>query len=318
MSVPGPTTPVSALSDELIVWGYRLFLGREPESAQAVESHRGHKTPADFVKALLRCQEFVNRKLTPYPPPPNKWVLAPVLKDTRRIWLNLADNHVSRGCLSDNYEPSETKFLEEHLSPDSVFLDIGANIGWFTLVASTIISKGQIHAFEVRPDTFSYLSQTITENGLQQVATAYNVAVSDRVGELFINFASGSDNPGGAFISDHRVSGYEQHGVKSAPLDDFPLPKVDMIKMDAEGSEPLVLMGAMEMLHQNRPIIMSEISIAGLRNVSRVSASRYIRSLIAIGYDVVSIDARAPGKKLTEMPADWPGNHINVACIPKS
>jgi hypothetical protein len=87
--------------------------------------------------------------------------------------------------------------------------------------------------------------------------------------------------------------------------------------MDAEGAEPLIVNGGISTIRRDMPIILSEISMSCLQSVSGVSASEYIRLLCNLGYDVISIDARAPGKKIAEMPPNWPGNHINVACIPR-
>jgi FkbM family methyltransferase len=234
------------------------------------------------------------------------------------MWLSLTDYHVSYGCLLDNYEASETNFLRDHLSNSSVFLDVGANVGWFTIVASTIISElGHIHSFEPSADSFLHLSRTISDNGLQKLVTLHNVALSNRAGEAFIVSHKGTNNPGGSFISDRPLTGFENCSAQTVTLDSLQIPKVDVIKIDAEGAELLIVNGGISTIRRDMPIILSEINISGLRSVSGVSASEYIRLLCDLGYDVISIDARAPGKRIVEMPPNWPGNLINVACIPR-
>jgi hypothetical protein len=92
-----------------------------------------------FREALLSSAEFARGNLPN--PKSQKWIASKILDTQRLIWLDLIDDYVSRGCLLDAYEPAETGLLKHYLKPDHVLLDIGANIGWFTLLASTIIGR---------------------------------------------------------------------------------------------------------------------------------------------------------------------------------
>jgi hypothetical protein len=63
----------------------------------------------------------------------------------------LSDRYVSFGCLQDAYEPVETRFIKAILRPNDVFVDVDANVSWYTMLASTIIGDGgHVHAFKSR------------------------------------------------------------------------------------------------------------------------------------------------------------------------
>ena len=166
------------LTHDEVVWGYRYLLGRDPESAQAIEGHSHHAGWREFRAALLDSPEFMRVQGTRKLPP--KWVAAEVFGGERLLWLDLADSYVSCGCLYNSYEPLETAFVAANLGEGDVFLDIGANIGWFTMLATTLIGeKGQVHAFEPRKPTVDYLRRSVTLNGLDAIVTVYDVGLDE-------------------------------------------------------------------------------------------------------------------------------------------
>lgn len=308
-----------------VLWAFRYCLGREPESEEAIAAHLHH---ADW-KALravffscdeYRCSALINGALGVAGDRASKWVLAPVMGGTRHLWLDLGDRFVSRGCLWDNYEPIESAFVRRHLNKDSVFVDIGANIGWFTILASTLIGKaGAIIAFEPRPQTAAHLLETIEANGLQDMITLHQCGLSDEGGSAFINSFVNTDNPGNSFVSSAPV-GPE---VKSYPitlktLDYFKLASVDFLKMDVEGSEMMVAKGGIQTISRCRPIIMSEICPQALRDVSGVTPNDFLRLFLDLHYEISIIDTVHGGQIITSYPEYWTRDLMNVAIIPKS
>jgi len=180
------------------------------------------------------------------------------------MWIDLHDRYVSHGCLNNNWEPSETNFFISRLHSGDTVLDIGANIGWFSLVAAKHIGNtGVVHSFEPRPETARMLIRTLALNNLRSIVHAWEYALSDEAGEIEINWGVGTDNPGGSFISE--ISSKNKVGIQSARckamrLDDLlPDIKPDVIKIDVEGAEPLVFSGAVNALKRGRPVVLSEL-----------------------------------------------------------
>lgn len=181
------------ITPDAVTWGYRFILGREPESQSVIERHAQVKDVETFRKNLFNSVEFAQQNLTARLP--SRWVAAPVMRGERLIWIDLSDSFVSRGCLFDDYEPAETTFIKAFLKADDVFLDIGANVGWFTLLASTIIGvSGSIHAFEPRATTGNYLERTVKINGLDQVRV-HRYGLSDTEGQAYLTWAKNTANP---------------------------------------------------------------------------------------------------------------------------
>jgi FkbM family methyltransferase len=145
-------------------------------------------------------------------------------------------------------EPHEVSVMRRFLSPGSVFLDIGANFGLYSMVASEIIgSKGQVYAFEANPHTYKYLRQSAMANRLIWLPQYHweNLAVADQDGEL--EFAYDPEQLGGGHIRNPGDTSDNQTIVQvaSVAMDSFLPPDVtpDFVKVDVEGHELSVLKG---------------------------------------------------------------------------
>ncbi len=114
---------------EDIVNAFKYILGRLPESESTINKHMEFNSLDGLRLALFKSEEFIEKNS--YFVETDKWVYSAVHKDMN-IWLNLNDQYVSAGCLMNNWEPSETKFIRSNLQKNDFFIDIGANIGWFT------------------------------------------------------------------------------------------------------------------------------------------------------------------------------------------
>ena len=127
------------------------------------------------------------------------WICKEVLED-KLIWLDLSDKFVSRGVfliIMNHLKPIILKVILRRPS----FWSIGANIGWFTLLASKMVGKsGKVISFEPRNKTFSYLKKSIRENDLCSQVTTFNCALADEEGIMDICWAKETDNPGGTHI----------------------------------------------------------------------------------------------------------------------
>ncbi|HUN43156.1 MAG TPA: FkbM family methyltransferase [Acetobacteraceae bacterium] len=157
------------------------------------------------------------------------------------------------------WEPAITAYLRSALKPGEVFIDIGANVGTHSLLASRLVGAfGRVHAIEASPFIFNRLCGNLQRNGATNVR-AYHVAVSDRSGPVPV-FLHDERNLGGTTIVAAEaalVHAMQEQVVEGRQLHDI-LPREEicaarLIKIDVEGAEWLVLNGMRELLPALRP-----------------------------------------------------------------
>jgi FkbM family methyltransferase len=159
----------------------------------------------------------------------------------------------------EHYEP-ELTYLSRMLSSGQTFIDVGANLGIYTLVAGKIVGEsGRVIAFEPSIQSFPVLQRNIALNGLNNVV-AFPVALSQNTGSA--NLYHGP-NPSLNSLGKDASWKDEAEEIVVELLDNLlqraSIDRVDVIKMDVQGAEELVLHGAKEVLTSMRPIIILEI-----------------------------------------------------------
>src|ERR1051325_172065 len=187
----------------------------------------------------------------------------------RRMMLDVLDRTISERIFVDGvWEENETKFLAAILKPGMVFLDIGANIGYFTLFGSELVGTfGKVIAFEPEPSRFSLLTANARQSPCKNIQSV-NKAVSNTTGGAALFLAS-AKNPG-----DHRLFDTpdlrDSVEIQTIRLDDFFVEgqeAVDVIKMDIQGAEMLALQGMARVVDRNKSItILTEFWKQGIRN----------------------------------------------------
>ena len=175
--------------------------------------------------------------------------------DGRAAWggrfrCDLHDVIASRIYYFGVWEPNLTALVSRRLAPGDVFVDVGANMGYFTLLGSRLVGPaGRVVAFEASPATYAVLRDDLTLNGAGNVR-AVNVAVSDRPGTLAL-YAGPADNRGATSLHAERGGRYEAH-VRAAPLLDLLEPDegagVRLVKIDVEGAELPILLDLLDHL----------------------------------------------------------------------
>jgi FkbM family methyltransferase len=153
------------------------------------------------------------------------------------------------------YERDVTALIVSLISADMTFVDLGASIGYYTLLASRLTGPaGHVYAFEPDAEAYDYLERNVQDNGVVNVV-AVNKAVADRTATM--GFTRPELERG--FLAD-TSSG--SGTVEAISLDDFfrnlGWPRVDLIKLDIEGAEARALSGMSGVLsrHSGARIIM--------------------------------------------------------------
>lgn len=149
-----------------------------------------------------------------------------------------------------SWEPNLTHFLTSRLRPGDVFVDVGANIGYFSLLASKLVGPtGAVVAIEASPSTFALLRANLELNHASNVR-AVNVAASDTSGSLTLY--EGPTWNRGLATTVHPRGGTETTEVASLPLSDIlsadELARARVLKIDVEGAELRVVRGLLEVL----------------------------------------------------------------------
>jgi FkbM family methyltransferase len=166
--------------------------------------------------------------------------------------------------------------LAQRLRRGMVVMDVGANIGYFTLMMSRAIGpSGRVLAFEPIPATYADLAHNVAANDAANVET-FNCALSDRAGTLEFRIPRGA----AAMASYHWHQGetdVERIAVKATVADELLAGRrVDFVKIDVEGAEGDVVRGLREIIAQHRPEIFIECSEIGRETVwSALRALRY-------------------------------------------
>jgi len=160
------------------------------------------------------------------------------------------------------YEKELGDLIKTSLKPGDVFLDMGANIGYFSLLAATKEPTSKVFSFEPVINLFQKLEENISINHVKNI-TAFNIAVGEREEEKEI-FISGSDNSGmSSFHQPENYSGKKEK-VKVVTIDGWfktaGVSKVDLVKLDIEGSELAALRGMAGVLQNFKPLIIAEIN----------------------------------------------------------
>jgi FkbM family methyltransferase len=217
-----------------------------------------------------------------------------------KIFVDTRDISLAPHILLDGFwENWITKVFISLLQPGMTVVDVGANIGYYSLIAGTQVSaEGKIISFEANPAVFRLLSKSIEVNGFLGRAELVNKGVMDKAGELA--FHTLRDHHGSSSFLPEAVEQYRdrdctgQITVQCVSLDEFFCgrnDKIDVLKIDAEGAENHIIAGAAEVIQRNPQIkILMEYSESNRPAVER---------LLSWGFHMQNIEHDSSLKPLT-------------------
>lgn len=236
-----------------------------------------------------------------------------------RLRVDLAEHMASQIFWRGSYSGDELAVLAGRLRDDATFVDIGANMGEFTLFAARRCAR--VYAFEPSATLFERLRSNVEANALPHV-TAVRTALSDRVGELTLSeprkaWSDGSRQAGlGSLFPYPDAVDVRRQSVPVTTLDDFVASerpaRLDVMKIDVEGSELAVLRGAEAAVARFRPDLLVELSAD-----SAVRAGHDVNDVLAWlsarRYRALSI---LPGGRLVPRVAGDPSGFENALFLP--
>lgn len=187
-----------------------------------------------------------------------------IIINGHKMYIDKHDTVISRALIRHKiWEPMETKIFYEYIKPGHTVVDIGAQIGYYTLIASKLVGPtGKVFAFEPDPRVFKILKKNLQVNHITNV-TAIQKAVSNRnaSSSLYINHSKPSDNQ----IFPHPNEIREKITVKTISLDSYiKNERINFIKIDIQGAEYLALNGMKNIIKRNQTTLVTEFWPRGI------------------------------------------------------
>jgi FkbM family methyltransferase len=240
------------------------------------------------------------------------------------------DQYISGSLIRDGiWEPFETEVFCRLCRESDIVADLGANIGWYSVIASRIVgTSGRVISFEPDPTNLDLLRENVVLSGHSELVEIHNLAVADREAdaELFLCETN---------LGDHRIfsdgSTRDSLVVRVSTLDavfaDCFYPPT-LVKSDTQGSEARILRGASAMLGAGwRPIFILEYWPFGLTH-SGDDPLRLFHRLVSLDYEIFELTEENPrlialmedrvrARLLTDLVPQSMA-FINLLCLPRA
>lgn len=181
----------------------------------------------------------------------------------RGIWLHL-NPRTGRDYFRGDVEPEVQSVLQKQLRPGMVFYDIGANIGFFSLLAARLVgTQGRIVAFEADPEIAARLREHVTRNQVAMISVEEKAvwSCSDPVSFARADVSTSPDRGLGHVVAEESEKSFGTIHVQAVSLDEYVAGSVspDFLKCDVEGAEVEVFRGALKLLSERKPDILCEM-----------------------------------------------------------
>ena len=210
------------------------------------------------------------------------------------------------GLRSGDYEPHLTAVFERYCTPGMTVVDVGANLGYYSLLASKLVGpSGRVVALEPNSENCRLLLSSLRLDGITNVELL-PVACDRATGWAYYSTHVGSN---GGLIDGSDLLAHPGVVVPTFRLDDIVEGPVGFLKMDVEGAEGRVVAGATRLIERDRPIITTELKDEMLRRVSGTSVADYLGYFEGLGYTPSLLEkatgAEKPYPSVTALLADW-------------
>ena len=320
---PAPHFATAAEPD--IFYAYRLFLNRLPDAegyASFLNLVQNHHVSVDYLANLF----LESAELQHLQAERDKPVLVQ-LPQNYKLYVRLIDHFVGKSIADSRlYEPHVTRALEELLKPEMLFLDIGGNIGFFSMLAGALVGpKGRVLAFEPMPANCELFRQSIAINGFDHV-TLYPYAAAEKAQTFSLHNVAKSSN---SRMVEVTAADATPLIIEAVRLDDFltDLPALHVVKMDIEGAEPRAVAGMRGLIQQFKPTIVFEYAPDLIEVTSGSRPVAFLQEIAAMGYTLHHLPHDFHGSLSQLVPAEAEAlhalcdqlhalDHIDILAVP--
>lgn len=236
--------------------------------------------------------------------------------DNNMFSLQIADYIPVHLYYSGYHEYAETAFFKANLRGGDVFFDLGANIGYFSLLAARKVGPtGEVHAFEISKEDFQKLEVNLGLNSDLKNVCLNRLAITDHCGCVGI---TKTQSAGMTSISCDQSSTSDT--IQGVSLDSYVneqgLSRIDFLKCDIEGAELLFLRGASNVLAKLRPIMVIEINPKALE--THGASTKEIKSLLNDNrYVIYSFSRKFCRLALRQTSLEGIADYVNIIAIPR-
>ena len=168
------------------------------------------------------------------------------------FWYREDDKFIGQRIALGKYEEYETLLMEYQLKGKDVVVDVGANIGYYTLLMATKAKK--VYALEPDQTCFEILKKNVEENKLKNVVLL-NVAAGAK--KEIKKLIKDSENLGNSHLGSGKGVSVNCERLENILINEH---KIDLIKIDTQGWEPAVIEGAKKVIESDRPVLFLEYS----------------------------------------------------------
>jgi FkbM family methyltransferase len=201
-------------------------------------------------------------------------------------------SHVLHRVLNDGlYEPVLARLFAQHVVADRDVIDVGANVGFFTVLAARSLTSGRVLAVEPTAAAFERLQHNVAANEVAGKVLPFHGLVAASDGEGMLNVVPGREEYASLGAVVHPSVAGQPTSSESRPARSIDSLVAEhglspaLIKVDVEGAELGVFTGAEDTLTRHRPVVLSEFS-APLLSANGASAERLLALFDRCGYDV--------------------------------
>jgi FkbM family methyltransferase len=279
-------------------WGARMLWGRWPTPGEALNFEReGQSGGLDRLARTMMEAPAFRARLTELEVerPAHDCLVMCETRDKLRIWFSVRDTFVGFPVAVGVFERELQPVFEQFAKPGVVCLDIGANLGYYTVKMASL--GATVYAFEPDPFNFHLLEKNVGENGLGGRVRLHRAACGSAAGLVSIAREPGTANYGAVHVAG---AGEQVSAEVELVRVDVRVPqdvKVDFVKIDVEGFEPEALEGARAILERDRPAVLCEFNTYALEGYAKDAPARLLALMSSFGYRAYDAEAYGRGER---------------------